>query len=227
MFTTRNLVRHLAVASLGAVALAAMPGTRAEAQAPASRAPVARVTPYVGYITFGDFATGPLGTSVSNEGAALFGVTLGINMAPRISLVGNVGYAASKLRGNLPLLGGYSFGDSKVLLFDAGVNLQLTDPAASSATTTTQLIPFIEGGVGAIRFDQSVGPLDTDATNFAVNIGAGVDVRFTDQLALRLSAKDYIGKFDFSDALGDAIGGRINSKVANNFAFTAGLSFRF
>jgi hypothetical protein len=52
-------------------------------------------------------------------------------------------------------------------------------------------------------------------------------VRLSPRYALRLSVKDYIGKFDFSDALGQAIGGRIESKVANNFALTAGLALRF
>jgi opacity protein-like surface antigen len=161
-----------------------------------------------------------------NAGAALFGATLGIDMSPRVGLVGNIGFANTKLRGDLPLLGGYSFGDSKVLLLDANVHLALTVPVAVPAPGSTQMQfgTFVEAGVGAIRFDQSVGPLNTVATNFAFNVGAGADIGLTPSLDLRLSVKDYIGKFDFSDALGTAIGGRINSKVANNFAFTAGLA---
>ena len=207
----------------------ALPVLRAGAQSPPPRPTVASVTPYVGYITFGDFATGPLGTSVSNAGAALFGATVGIDMSPRIGLVGNIGFADTKLRGTLPLLGGYSFGDSKVLLLDANVLLRLSDPAAARASGSTQMkmVPFLEAGVGAIRFDQTVGPLNTVATNVAANVGAGVDVGLSPRVGFRLSAKDYIGKFDFSDALGTAIGGRINSKVSNNFAFTGGLKLSF
>jgi opacity protein-like surface antigen len=218
----------IVLAALAALA-ASVPSARAHAQSLPARATVASVTPYVGYITFGDFASGPLGTSVSNAAAPLIGVALGLDMSPRLSLVGNLGFADSKLRGNLPLLGGYNFGDSKVFLFDAGLRFQLLAPATGgpSATPASQFVPFVEGGVGAIRFNQSVGPLDTDATNLAVNVGAGVDVRLSPRYALRLSVKDYIGKFDFSDALGQAIGGRIESKVANNFALTAGLTLRF
>lgn len=207
----------------------AIPATRAGAQGAPPRPTVATVTPYVGYIDFGTFADGPLGTSVSNAAAPVFGATLGIDVAPRISLIGNIGYADTKLRGNLPLLGGYSFGDSKVLLFDAGLHVRLTDPDRAPVVTTarTQLVPFVEAGVGAIRFDQSVGPVNTVATNFAANVGAGVDIPFSTTLALRITAKDYIGKFDFSDALGEAIGGRIDAKVSNNIAITAGLRLSF
>jgi len=222
----RRLVRYLiALSSLAA----GLPVMRVEAQAVPPRPTVASVTPYVGYIHFGDFASGPLGTSVSNAAAPLIGVTIGLDMSPRLSLVGNLGFADSQLRGNLPLLGGYNFGDSKVFLFDAGVRFQLLAPApgATTAAPAAQFVPFVEGGLGAIRFNQSVGPLDTDATNLAVNLGAGVDVRLSPRYALRLSVKDYIGKFDFSDALGQAIGGRIESKVANNIALTAGLTLRF
>lgn len=226
--TTISTRRCLTAALLFATA-SALPVLDVGAQAPPPRPTVASITPYVGYIAFGDFATGPLGTSVSNAGAALFGATLGIDMSPRVGLVGNFGFADTKLRGNLPLLGGYSFGDSKVMLFDANIHLRLTDPSAAPAAGSTQmqLVPFVEAGAGAIRFDESVGPLNTVATNFAANVGAGADLRLTPSLNLRLSVKDYIGKFDFSDALGKAIGGRIDSKVANNFAFTAGLKFSF
>ncbi|MBK6490028.1 MAG: outer membrane beta-barrel protein [Gemmatimonadetes bacterium] len=226
--TTAFSRRHQMAALLFSI-VSILPLVHAGAQTPPPRATVASVTPYVGYIAFGDFATGPLGTSVSNAGAALFGATLGIDMSPRVGLVGNIGFANTKLRGDLPLLGGYSFGDSKVLLLDANVHLALTVPVAVPAPGSTQMQfgTFVEAGVGAIRFDQSVGPLNTVATNFAFNVGAGADIGLTPSLDLRLSVKDYIGKFDFSDALGTAIGGRINSKVANNFAFTAGLKLSF
>jgi hypothetical protein len=190
---------------------------------------VGSVTPYVGYISFGDFAKGPLGSSVSNAGAALFGATVGIDMSPRFALIGNIGYSDTKLRGNLPLVGGYSFGDSKVLLFDAALHVRLTDPAATPAMSTvpTRPIPFVELGLGGMRFDQTVGPLNAVSTNLAANVGAGADIPFSPRFALRLMAKDYIGKFNFSDAFGEAIGGRIDSRVANNFAFTAGLKLSF
>lgn len=212
--------------ALQGVALAVPPSTvLAQGASLPPRATVASVTPYVGYIDFGDFATGPLGTSVSTAAAPVFGVALGLDMSPRVALVGNLGFADSKLRGNLPLLGGYNFGDSKVFLFDAGVHVRLRDPSASAPASP--IAPFVEAGVGAIRFNQSVGPLETDATNLAVNVGAGIDLRLAPAYALRLTVKDYIGRFDFSDALGQAIGGRIDSKVANNIALTAGLTFRF
>lgn len=221
--------RRLLAAPAALAVVAFVPVARAQAQGAPPKATVATVTPYIGYIDFGNFADGPLGTSVTNAPAPLFGVALGIDVAPRVALTGNIGYADTKLRGSLPLLGGYSFGDSKVLLFDAGVHFRLTDPANAPvvATARTQIVPFLEAGLGGIRFDERVGPLNTVATNFAANIGGGVDIPISSNVALRISIKDYIGKFNFSDALGEAIGGRIDAKVSNNFAITGGLRFSF
>ena len=42
-------------------------------------------------------------------------------------------------------------------------------------------------------------------------------------MALRVLAKDYIGKFNFKDATGLGI----NGETAHNLAFTAGLRFDF
>src|SRR5687767_294598 len=64
-------IRLVSIASL-ALAVATLP---ADAQRPT--ATVARVTPYVGYMQFGNYVDGPLGTSVRNAGAPLYGVQLG------------------------------------------------------------------------------------------------------------------------------------------------------
>jgi hypothetical protein len=43
-------------------------------------------------------------------------------------------------------------------------------------------------------------------------------------VALRLMAKDYIGQFNFQDAIGFS---GLTGQTANNFALTAGLKFDF
>jgi hypothetical protein len=54
-------------------------------------------------------------------------------------------------------------------------------------------------------------------------VGLGADVSLGRGLAMRLLAKDYIGKFNFQDATGLGI----NGDVAHNFALSAGLRFDF
>jgi len=60
--------RTVSLAALALVTLA----TTAEAQRRSSPS-VARITPYVGYMQFGNYVDGPFGTSVRNAGAPLYG----------------------------------------------------------------------------------------------------------------------------------------------------------
>lgn len=205
--------RPRGLAAVTALALASLVLALIPATARAQRPSVARVTPYVGYLTFGDYVDGPIGTRISNESSAMYGVSLGLDVARNVSLVGNIGYTDSNVRVGLPIIGGVNIADSKVLLYDAGLQLRL--PSVGSG-----LVPFVEGGAGAIRYEVRSGPLTTNATNFAGNIGAGVDVQLNRNLGVRGAIKDYIGKFDFREATTFDL----NSRVSHNIAFTVGLT---
>jgi len=159
--------------------------------------PTVRVTPYVGFLAAGSIAQGPFGFEVGNAGAPLYGLQLGYNVTPNIALVGNVGYSDSELQAGLPLIGGLSVADSKVLMYDAGVQLRL--PITRSGTG---LVPFIEGGVGAIRNEITSGPLQSSSTNVAVIGGAGLDLQLTHALGVRLMVKDHVSRFDYGEAMG-------------------------
>ena len=45
---------------------------------------VFHVSPYAGYMVFGDFIKGPLGTSVSNAPAPIYGAQAGLSIAPNL-----------------------------------------------------------------------------------------------------------------------------------------------
>ena len=90
------------------------------AQAPESGT-VFHVSPYVGYMVFGDYIKGPLGTSVSNAPSALYGTQVGLSLAPNLSLIGNVAYTTSDIKVGIPILGGVGVGNSSTLLYDAGL----------------------------------------------------------------------------------------------------------
>jgi hypothetical protein len=75
-----------------------------------------------------------------------------------------------------------------------------------------------------MRYDiHAVDVLNTTTTNFAANVGVGADIELAKGMAVRLLAKDYIGKFNFQDAVG--IGG--DGATAHNFGLTAGMRFDF
>lgn len=199
---------------VGMVAAAALFVSPAHAQL-APKAERLQIAPYAGYMVFGNMIDGPFGTSLRTADAPMFGAQLGFVLTPGISLVGNVAHSNTSIEAGVPLLGGVELAKSKVWMYDAGLQLDLS--AASRAA------PFIQVGAGAMRHSISVGPLDTKATNFALNAGIGMDVQVSRNVAMRLLAKDYYGKFDFEEAALIDVGG----DRTHNFALTAGLKIGF
>ncbi|MFN8669831.1 MAG: outer membrane beta-barrel protein [Gemmatimonadaceae bacterium] len=211
----REAVAAAAMLSLLALAALVLMPSRVQAQKPA----VARITPYVGYMAFGDYVDGPIGTRITNSNSALYGVTAGLDLSRNVSIVGNIGYSDSNVRVGLPIIGGVNIADSKVLLYDGGLQFRLPQGGALG----TGIAPFVEVGAGAIRYEVRTGPLTTNATNFAGNFGGGLDLQLNRSLALRGAVKDYVGKFDFQEATSFDL----SSRVAHNVAFTVGITLGF
>ena len=196
--------------SIAGLVLAAAP---LAAQQPSTR-PVYTLTPYAGYMVFGDFLEGPIGATLSNANGAVYGLQVGVNLTRNLALVGNVARATADLEVGVPFLGGVSVGHSSAWLYDGGI--QLSAPVGA-------LTPFVQVGAGAIRHDVENGPVETDATNLAVNAGVGADIAFARNLGLRLMVKDYIGKFDFKEASQLNVDG----KRSHSWALSAGLKLGF
>jgi hypothetical protein len=212
----RSLHRFLIAGATIATSLAA--ALPAAAQAPASGT-VLHVSPYVGYMVFGDYLKGPLGTTLSNAPGVLYGTQVGLSLSPNLSLIGNVGYSSSDIKVGIPFLGGVSVGNSSMLIYDAGLEYNFGSSKAGAMPFT----PFVQAGAGAMRYNINESVLNTQATNFAGNVGVGADLALGRGLALRVLAKDYIGKFNFQDATGLGITG----ETAHNLAFSAGLRLDF
>ncbi|HXT18337.1 MAG TPA: outer membrane beta-barrel protein [Gemmatimonadaceae bacterium] len=207
----RSLIRALIASSVLA--------TPALAQAPESGT-VLHVTPYAGAMIFGNYLSGPLGTSLSSKPSMLYGAQAGLSLSPQLSLVGNIGYTNSNMQVGLPILGGVQLGTTSVLLYDADLEYDLGNAKAGG----TALSPFVQAGVGAMKYDvNAVSVINASATNLAGNVGVGADFTVGRGMALRVLARDYIGKFNFKDATGLGITGN----TANNFGLTAGMRFDF
>jgi Outer membrane protein beta-barrel domain len=176
------------------------------------------ITPYAGYMKFGNIVNGPLGSSLRNAGTIVYGAELGLGLSRNLALVGNLGYAKPNLEVGVPIVGGLSVGESSVLLYDAG--LRLSFPLQSGGLPLT---PFVQAGAGGIRQDVKVNPVKTHSTDFAYNLGAGVDLAVGPRLGVQLMAKDYIGKFDAKEAT--AI--NLDTKTSHNWAVSAGLRLGF
>jgi hypothetical protein len=209
----RSIIRT-SLAALLVAPLAAL-----SAQAPNSGT-VLHISPYAGVMVFGSYLNGPLNTTLTNKPGMLYGTQVGLSMSPELSLVGNIGYTSSSIDVGLPIIGGVSVGNSSTLIYDADLEYSL----GSMRSGTTALTPFVQAGAGAMRYDiHAVDVLNTTATNFAGNVGIGADIAMGKGMAVRLLAKDYIGKFNFKDAVGFDVDG----STAHNFGLTAGLRFDF
>jgi hypothetical protein len=201
------------LATIGSFALVAVP---AQSQ---THGLGLKLTPYVGYMSFGSLANGPLGSRLTNGSGAVYGGQLTLPFTRSIGLYGNVAYSKPGLEVGVPILGGVSVGQSSVLLYDAG--LQLTAPVRAGAARA--ITPFVQAGIGGMRYSFQVSPVHVEATNMAYNVGVGADIPVGASLGIRILAKDYIGKLDASDIVGIDV----NTRTTHNLAATVGLSVGF
>ena len=178
------------------------------------------ISPYAGYMTFGELVDGPLNTTLKSKAAPIYGVQLNLPLGNTVSVFGNVGYTEPDLSVGLPILGTINFGKSTVWLYDAG--LQLSAPGYG--TGDRGIFPFVQVGAGAMKYNVDVSGFTRNATNTAFNAGFGVDIPFAQNIGLRLVAKDYIGKFDFQEAMQVDI---VDAKTSHNVALSAGLKLAF
>lgn len=168
------------------------------------------ITPYAGYMRFGNLVDGPLGTTVGGAGGPVYGAEATLGLVPGLALVGNVGYASSDLDVGLPVVGGLSVGKSSALIYDAALRLSLPVPA---------IRPFVQAGAGAMRQEIDLAGVATHGTNFAYNLGAGLELPIGPKLGLQLMAKDYIGKFDAREATSV----NLSPETAHNWTVSAGV----
>ncbi len=181
--------------------------------------PSIALTPYAGYMNFGNIVSGPLGTSLTNGGGAVYGAQLTVPLTRNVGVYGNVAYSKPGLKVGVPFLGGLNVGESSVWMYDGG--LQLSAPV--KAGSGREIVPFVQAGVGGMRYSFAISPISTRATNLAYNVGAGADIPLTRNLGLRLMAKDYIGKFDAKEITGL----NLDTKTTHNWALSAGVSLEF
>ena len=214
----KNLVVAGLLAALTLSAGSAEAQRRTSRRLPVNEIPGPSISPYAGYMMFGDIVDGPLGTTLSSSSGSVFGVQGNLPLGSVLSVVGNVAYSEPQLKFGVPILGGINFGKSQVWMYDAG--FQISAPALRGQRSIT---PFAQVGAGGMRYNVTVAGVDRKASNVAFNAGLGADIPLAQNLGLRLFAKDYIGKFDINEAAGI----NYDAKTSHNIALTAGLKLQF
>ena len=212
-------IQSLTLAALLGVLVPTVATAQSRGASPLATNTAFEATPYVGYMVFGPYRSGPLGTAITNAPAPVFGAQLGVRLTPNISLVGNVATASSDIQAGIPILGGISLAQSRIQMFDAGLELALP----LSSMSGTAFTPFIQAGAGAMKYDISQSFITMTATNFAANVGLGADVSVGRGVGVRVMAKDYIGRFDAKQATYLDLG----TNTTQSFAFSAGVRLSF
>jgi opacity protein-like surface antigen len=161
-------------------------------QEPASRA---YVEGGIGYLTSGDYFTGPGSTSLTNGDAAAVTVQLGVRVHRYFDVVLAGAYAAPEWRlGGVPLVGSISLPGASLWFGDASLRGRL--PLGQSSRPIS-LLGQLGAGLARYAVGTSVlgNRIDASATNFAFVVGAGVQAPLSRRVGVELLAKDYIASF--------------------------------
>lgn len=174
------------------------------------------IAPYAGYLLSQHFFDGPLGTSLNVQSAPVYGLQIGLPLAPNASIVASAGYAVGDLDAGLPIIGGISVGETSTTAYDLSVELRLATPAS-------RMVPVFQVGGGALRREVTVAGISAATTDFQVSGGIGADIPLSSNLSMRLMAKDYYGKADFGSV------GALNARTGDlhTVALTGGIRFTF
>ena len=203
---------------VGAVALVV---SAAPVVAQSSKPTVFTISPYVGYMNFGDYFETSNNIEFSNENGALYGAQAQLDLGRFFSLYGNFGYTSSKFTFENYYGSGQALNlnDVGVWLYDGGVQLRM--PIGRDAATG--ISPFVQAGGGAVRYSSDSDDIrSSSSTNAAFNFGGGIDWQ-VGRLGIRLMAKDYVTSLDWTDF--DNV--ELDDRKAHNWGFTAGFKIGF
>jgi hypothetical protein len=142
------------------------------------------LTPTAGY-WFGDTmsegTTGIFDFDVTIDDAPAYGLRLGYRFSPNWALEGYFGQMRADLvTGDDELFAGQEkIGEIDVTAAEIGVE---------GSFGSSRLVPFLAGGIGAMRLDPDLSGASAD-TRFVGNFGGGFKLFFTPQIALRFDAR--------------------------------------
>ena len=187
------------------------------------------LTPYAGYMWFGDLAEYSNAGELTNDDSWIVGAQGKVRMTSRWSVLGNLAYSKTKFQvEDLPAQGVELpvSGEIGYWLMDADLQYQL--PFSMRNGTIS---PFVQGGIGAVRYTAEADDFDSESrTDLAFNGGVGLDIE-SGPVGFQIMLKDYVTSLDWDDF--NAFRGQVQddeidrSRVAHNLALTAGLKINF
>ena len=197
-------------------ALLALPLVSGASQS--TQTPSLRVVPTVGYLSFGDYFTGPGGVRFSNQNAMAYGAQLSIRLRKNLNVVGSALHGTSDWSfDEVPLLGSVTVDGASLWFLDAGLQLQL--PLGASPVSA-----FAQATAGAIRYAVNNPLLTGNAVNFTWSGALGVVAQLGPRLSLQGQLKDYVASFRSVD---DASAFGVEGQRAHTLAALIGIGVGF
>lgn len=186
------------------------------------------ITPYAGYMFFGDLGDISATSDLTQDDAFMFGAQGKIRMTSRWAVYGNAAYSKTNFQEESETGGDPTDISGDIGYFLGDVGLQYSLPFSFQGGNVA---PFIQGGIGAVKYSPDVDDLNAEGTtNVAFNAGVGLDVN-AGPVGLQLMVKDYVTSLDWRDVKGTVDnqddGDFDSSKVANNLALTLGVRINF
>ena len=184
------------------------------------------VSPYAGYMWFGDLFDFGNDAEFTNDDAAIFGVQAGVSFSPNFSLIGNFGRVKSNFELQQDTDPDIPTSDKlAVFLYDA--NLQFRVPFIANRMGSW-IAPVAQLGVGAMKYTFDTDDINGEGeTNIAFNVGLGGDFQLMKAIGARIMVKDYITSLSWTDVGAVDFNDDVKSNVAHNIALTFGLNFGF
>jgi opacity protein-like surface antigen len=184
------------------------------------------VSPYIGYMFFGDLFDFGGDVEYTNDDAMFFGAQLGVSFSPNFSLIGNVARAKTNFElqpANEP--DERISDDMAVFFYDA--NLQFRLPFIANRVGSW-IAPVAQIGVGAMKYTFDTDDIASDGdTNVAFNFGIGADFQLMKAIGARIMIKDYITSASWTTADNVDFTDNVDDNVAHNWGLSFGLNFGF
>ncbi len=149
-----------------------------------------------GFLTSGTHFTGPGALKLANDDAFAGMLQVGMPVHRSVDVILSGAHARPEWRiTGVPLVGEIGISGTRLWFADAALRGLL--PLGQPSITTPAA--FAQAGAGLAHYSVNTSILgnvvDEDATNFAVALGAGVALPFTERFGMEVMAKDYIASF--------------------------------
>jgi len=151
------------------------------------------VGPAAAYMVYGTYFEGPGDVGFSTGNGPAFGAAADFHAGRGVSVVAAVHRASSDWSfTGVPLLGRVDVDGAELWLADVGLRL---------TARRWRVRPFVQLGLGAVRYRAENALIDERATNVAAVGGVGVTAALGRRLRAELLLKDYYSSFRSVDAV--------------------------